>query len=227
MLHIGGVALRIEERWDVSSASTRRLAFELVEIATVPEIVVVEGAAADVERKLRLVEDREYVIGRASRCDLPLEDVTMSREHLVVRRTGGHVVVRDCGTSRGTFLGTTPLYARRNAVWPAEHMIGVGRTVLALRLPVDQDKLLAQVREETTAATPRCGDLPQSTPDAAPPSSAGHNGSRLGAPIATIEPRIVAPPPRPRRVLEFAFVLAILLIALATAGLLVYILAVA
>jgi Inner membrane component of T3SS, cytoplasmic domain len=234
-LRIGGVELRIEEEWDVGSASTRRLAFELVKLAAVPEIVVVEGAEGDVGRTLGLAEPRDYLIGRASTCDLALDDIAMSREHLVVRGTAEHVMVRDRGTTRGTFLGSTRLDADRKAVWPAEHMIRIGRTVLALRLPDRQEALLARAMEAppTAAAVPAppAGDAsPQADRGEMAPASAVESSERK-APIASVpEPRekagAVRPPPLPRgrSALASAGIVVLVLVALATAGMLLYVL---
>jgi FHA domain len=227
LLHVGGVELRIEERWDVKSVSTRRLAFALAKLATVPEIVVVEGT--DLLRTLPLTEGKDCVIGRASSCDLPLDDVTISREHLAVTWRAGTVLVRDLDSTRGTFLGTTRLDSGRRALWSADHMIRVGRTVLALRLPAQQEQLLAQVSEPPGPSTepPSCDDAPHDEGRPAPASSRAEE-STADAPMAPVPAAIPAATPRRRAsLLGVVLTLGLLLVALGGAGLLIYIFAVA
>ncbi|GAA0531263.1 hypothetical protein GCM10011581_27860 [Saccharopolyspora subtropica] len=49
------------------------------------------------------------VIGRDRDCDIVLDDVTVSRYHVEVRREGDHYVLEDCGSLNGTFLNRSPV----------------------------------------------------------------------------------------------------------------------
>lgn len=122
--------------------ATRDLAFALVQRAmdavgddTVAKVRVAEGP--DIGEELRLGEEgRAYVIGRAETCDLPLADADSSREHAVVARRGGQVLLRDLGSRNGVFLGDARLTPDRDVVWRAPTMARIGITVLALDEPV-------------------------------------------------------------------------------------------
>jgi hypothetical protein len=53
---------------------------------------------------LRLEEGREVVIGRSPDCDLPLSVPEASRRHAAVRSGAAGFVVRDLGSTNGTFV---------------------------------------------------------------------------------------------------------------------------
>ncbi len=122
--------------------ATRDLAFALVQRAmdavgddTVAKVRVAEGP--DIGEELHLTEEgRAYVLGRAETCDLPLADPDASREHAVVARRGGQILLRDLGSRNGVYLGETRLTPERDAVWRAPTMARIGITVLALDEPV-------------------------------------------------------------------------------------------
>ena len=122
--------------------ATRDLAFALVQRAmdavgddTVARVRVAEGP--DIGEELRLLEEgRAYVIGRAETCDLPLADADSSREHAVVARRGGQILLRDLGSRNGVYLGEQRLTPDRDIVWRAPTMARIGLTVLALDEPV-------------------------------------------------------------------------------------------
>jgi pSer/pThr/pTyr-binding forkhead associated (FHA) protein len=122
--------------------ATRDLAFALVQRAmdavgddTAAKVRVAEGP--DIGEELRLVEEgRAYVVGRAETCDLPLADADASREHAVIARRGGQILLRDLGSRNGVFLGDQRLTPDRDVVWRAPTMARIGMTVLALDEPV-------------------------------------------------------------------------------------------
>lgn len=122
--------------------ATRDLAFALVQRAmdavgddTAPKVRVAEGP--DIGEEILLAEEgRAYVIGRAETCDLPLADPDASREHAVVARRGGQILLRDMSSRNGVFLGESKLAPDRDVVWRAPTMARIGITVLALDEPV-------------------------------------------------------------------------------------------
>lgn len=122
--------------------ATRDLAFALVQRAmdavgddTIAKVRVAEGP--DIGEEMRLGEEgRAYVIGRAETCDLPLADADASREHAVVTRRGGQILLRDLGSRNGVYLGEQRLNPDRDVVWRTPTMARIGITVLALDEPV-------------------------------------------------------------------------------------------
>lgn len=183
--------------------ATRDLAFALVQRAmdavgddTVAKVRVAEGP--DIGEELRLVEEgRAYVVGRAETCDLPLADADASREHAVIARRGGQILLRDLGSRNGVFLGDARLAPDRDVVWRAPTMARIGITVLALDEPVSA--ALAELeaaadeamREEDIPPAPEAPPPPASAPGPAPapgrpgPSSAS---TRASAPASASGP---------------------------------------
>jgi FHA domain/zinc-ribbon domain len=49
-------------------------------------------------------QDESTTIGRSPDCDIFLDDVTVSRQHAVLRRTGDTFVIEDQGSLNGTFV---------------------------------------------------------------------------------------------------------------------------
>lgn len=72
--------------------------------------------------RLYTLDAEGTVIGRAHDCDIPLDDDGISRVHALIERDGKRWVVRDMGSTNGTFVGDRT----------------VGETPLALR---DGDKI--------------------------------------------------------------------------------------
>jgi adenylate cyclase len=54
-----------------------------------------------------LRDGASHVVGRAPTCDIPVIDPTISRRHAEVECRDGEVIVRDLGSSNGTFLNGT------------------------------------------------------------------------------------------------------------------------
>ena len=161
--------------------ATRDLAFALVQRAmdalgddTVARVRVAEGP--DIGEELRLVEEgRAYVIGRAETCDLPLADEDASREHAVVARRGGQILLRDLASRNGVYLGDARLTPDRDVVWRAPTMVRIGLTVLALDEPVSL--ALAELEAAEDEAM-RDGDVP---PLPAPPAAEPEKGAASSA----------------------------------------------
>jgi pSer/pThr/pTyr-binding forkhead associated (FHA) protein len=51
-----------------------------------------------------VLEGEETTIGRSPDCDIFLDDVTVSRKHAVVRRSGSGLQIEDLGSLNGTYL---------------------------------------------------------------------------------------------------------------------------
>ena len=182
--------------------ATRDLAFALVQRAmdavgddTIARVRVAEGP--DIGEEMRLGEEgRAYVIGRAETCDLPLADADASREHAVVARRGGQILLRDLGSRNGVYLGDQRLTADRDVVWRAPTMARIGITVLALDEPVSA--ALAELeaaadeamREEEEIPLPP--PVPGPGPASLPASAAGAPSGR--APASTGSPASAPPP---------------------------------
>jgi pSer/pThr/pTyr-binding forkhead associated (FHA) protein len=154
--------------------ATRDLAFALVQRAmdavgddTVAKVRVAEGP--DIGEEVRLSEEgRAYVIGRAETCDLPLADADASREHAVVARRGGQILLRDLGSRNGVYLGETRLAAERDTVWRAPTMARIGITVLALDEPVSVALAELEAAADEAMREEDAPPLPSREPEIAP-----------------------------------------------------------
>jgi pSer/pThr/pTyr-binding forkhead associated (FHA) protein len=172
--------------------ATRDLAFALVQRAmdavgddTVAKVRVAEGP--DIGEELCLSEEgRAYVLGRAETCDLPLADPDASREHAVIARRGGQILLRDLGSRNGVYLGESRLTPERDVVWRAPTMARIGITVLALDEPVGA--ALAELeaaadeamREEDIPPPP----MPTPMPEAVAPVHAPASGAAASGPAS-------------------------------------------
>jgi pSer/pThr/pTyr-binding forkhead associated (FHA) protein len=124
------------------AAATRDLALALVSQAMrargadlTLKVHVVEGR--DQGAILPLVaEDRGYLVGRGTDCDLLLADADVSRDHVRLELRSSSVLVRDLGTKNGTWIGDARVPNGTDVVWKRVHMMKIGRTVLALEEPL-------------------------------------------------------------------------------------------
>lgn len=180
---------------DLALALVRR-AMDAVGDDTVPRVVVVEGP--DVGAELRLVDEgRAYVVGRAEQCDLPLADVDASREHAVLVRRGGQVLLRDNDAKNGVYLGEQRLAPGRDVPWRPPLMVRLGASVLALEEPVSAvlaDLEAAEderIRDEDAPEAPVSLEAPEPEGAAAPtpepaPASRAPASAAAAAPIADV-----------------------------------------
>lgn len=163
---------------------------------TVAKVRVAEGP--DIGEEVRLSEEgRAYVIGRAETCDLPLADADASREHAVVARRGGQILLRDLGSRNGVYLGESKLAPDRDIVWRAPTMARIGITVLALDEPVSA--ALAELeaaadeamREDDIPASPV--REPEPAPEPASTAAPASSSSRSRGPSSGRGPASATP----------------------------------
>ncbi len=198
--------------------ATRDLAFALVQQAmlavgddTVPKVRVAEGS--DLGAHLLLVEEgRAYVIGRSETCDLPLADEDASREHAVVVRRGGQVLLRDLDSRNGVWLGESRLAPDRDTPWRSTTMARLGGTVLALDEPVSVALAALEAADDerldekdappapSVASSRVLGDASNEGSSASAPPASRVGAASVG-PLADIADAASRPPAmgRPRR----------------------------
>jgi pSer/pThr/pTyr-binding forkhead associated (FHA) protein len=190
---------------DVAGA-TRDLALALVSRA-------LDSKGVDASSRVRVVEGRDqggvlclieeerpYVIGRDAGCDLSLADADVSREHVVVISRSASIFVRDLGAKNGTQMGDVRLAGDRETLWRPTQMVKVGRTVLALEVPLadalaDLEAAPDEPLGATEFATPTSrpdsteGALPSPqdpTPTAANVATAPTTAGRAGWSVADV-----------------------------------------
>lgn len=73
------------------------------------------------------LDKEEWVIGRLSDVDLPLEDEQVSRRHARIRRVDDEFVLEDLESSNGTYVDGVPVLS---CVLRPGDWIQIGRTVL-------------------------------------------------------------------------------------------------
>jgi len=87
-------------------------------------LVVIHGE--DLGRKYDLGED-DLVIGRSSKCDVEVDQDSVSRNHARVKHDGSRVLVKDLGSTNGTFVNDEQIdgdHRLRNG-----DLIKIGRTI--------------------------------------------------------------------------------------------------
>ena len=94
----------------------------------VPANVLVHVEGKDKPRALRLAANT--VIGRATACDLRLDDTYVSQEHARIFARNGSWYVEDLGSTNGTFVNEQRLAAP--AMLTSGDRIRVGTTILEL-----------------------------------------------------------------------------------------------
>lgn len=128
---------------------------------------VVEGP--DAGRQLAL--DRELTVGRGEDADFVLVDPHSSRKHCQVTPVNGKAVVRDLGSSNGTFVNSQEVIGQAE-LEPGDDLL-VGVSVLELR-GVQGDPV---AREQSgVRLVPDALRVPERTPDYVPLVAADEQG---------------------------------------------------
>jgi hypothetical protein len=72
-----------------------------VRLCKKPHLIVVKGPLED---EVFQLEPLPVTIGRDPSCDLFLNNMTVSRDHAVIEREGGKIIIRDEGSLNGTWV---------------------------------------------------------------------------------------------------------------------------
>lgn len=88
----------------------------------------------------RRFETDEVLIGRASTCDLSLDDRFLSRQHTRLRRVDGRWVVEDLGSRNGTLLNGRPVTSA-STLEPGDQMVLSSWTLTRLPVPGEVEVL--------------------------------------------------------------------------------------
>jgi pSer/pThr/pTyr-binding forkhead associated (FHA) protein len=199
LLRVADVELSLEPlepAAGVGSESTATLARRLVADLfagggrEVPRLTVADGPAAGRVLELR-TSGRPHTIGRASSCDLVVDDADLSREHAAFERRWEGVFVRDLGSKNGVEMNGA-LIAGETRLRDGARLV-LGSTTLILDEP--EDRYLAQL-----AARP--DDAPVDTPE-----------MRTPAPAARARPPAASVPLSSTRSIRLAAYLAVTVIA--------------
>jgi hypothetical protein len=100
-----------------------------VSVAAAPTHLVIVEPAAQQGRAVPL--GAEVLIGRASTCQLPLDDTFVSSVHARVSAGNGHVSIEDLGSTNGTYVNSQRVHG--SAPVRGGDLIQVGNTMLELR----------------------------------------------------------------------------------------------
>lgn len=233
VIELGDAKLVVrEDTKPPASIPTRELAIRMMggggaDERLLPTILVVQGP--DAGSSIALPSQRTLTVGRAPSCDLRIAaDDGLSRVHVEVILQDGVTLIRDVGSTSGTFLGARRLQPNRRAVWEPDTMLRLGETtVLALRLPdwvrTTTDELLRTGRagkEEKNDSEP-VKKLTASEEPASDLRVAREGGTSAG--IALVEKSTLSPaapktkPPGGRLVERMVAVVAILAILIGVA----------
>jgi two-component system nitrogen regulation response regulator GlnG len=90
--------------WDQSDVPRTDIA-DPQRILAVPDKVRILVLSGPDQGKQLVLERGTYFIGKAPGCDLVLTDSAVSRQHLELQVTGGGILIKDLGSTNGSFFG--------------------------------------------------------------------------------------------------------------------------
>jgi len=144
------------------------------------ESVVVEAIEGPGKGARATLNSGTLLVGSDPSCELPLEDATVSRRHLVLELLPGAVRVRDLGSRNGTrYLGARI----REARVPIGGSVTVGKTTLRIRPATAQKRALSDREElhgllgKSVAMRQLFAELERLGPQRAPVLIRGETGS--------------------------------------------------
>jgi DNA-binding NtrC family response regulator len=105
---------------------------------------------------LPLAPAAELTVGRATSCDIHVDDGKMSRCHAVIRAQAGRIEVEDLGSLNGTLLGERRLEAKRPTEMRVGEMVTIGATVIVLQGAGAQPPRRVWSKEQLDALTSAC-----------------------------------------------------------------------
>jgi len=149
-------------------------------------LVLVKHSGEQIEVPLK---HAKTIIGRHTDCQIRIPDVSVSRQHCEIAVADGRVVVRDLGSSNGTYVNRRRISSTELA--PAD-LINVGKFIFVVRLDgkpeaIDSDDALedgmaTQVAATVTAPQPVVvPPKPQARPASKPASAGLGKGSLVDA----------------------------------------------
>ncbi|MFO0570421.1 MAG: sigma 54-interacting transcriptional regulator [Polyangiaceae bacterium] len=109
------------------------------------DLVLRVKAGADAGSTVALRPDRAISVGVSPDNDFRLNDRTVSRYHLEVQATPAGALVRDLGSSNGTFLGRARIEV---ATLPADVELSIGETTLVVENGTSLSRVAPPSREE-------------------------------------------------------------------------------
>lgn len=90
----------------------------------------------ELHQRIDLVAKPRVIIGRGQETDLHIPDEMVSRQHCEIILDKGHVIVRDLGSTNGTFVDGSPI---RDMELTPGHRLQVGKAILKLTYLVQEE----------------------------------------------------------------------------------------
>ncbi len=150
--------------------------------------VTLVGFMPDGARREFRVKGGRFVIGRKPECDLSVPHATVSRQHCEIVVEGHAAIIRDLGSSNGTFLNDVRVQESRLeagdriTVGPAALTVqidGVPANIVPGAIPDPSEQSDADATSESVAVPD-----PQPAPEPAPDDSDVDNSDPLGSLIS-------------------------------------------
>jgi pSer/pThr/pTyr-binding forkhead associated (FHA) protein len=136
--------------------------------------VTLVAVKADGSQHEVVMKRARLVIGRKKECDIRIPVPSVSREHCEVRVESGKVIVRDLGSSNGTYINRERV--QESELKPGQ-LIGVGPAVFVLRVDGKPAQIDAR-KASTQGAAPE--PLAAASAPSKRPSSPGKGASKPG-----------------------------------------------
>lgn len=126
-------------------------------------LVLVKHDGTQVEVPLK---HPKTIIGRHTECQIRIPDVSVSRQHCEISVADGRVVIRDLGSSNGTYVNRRRISSTELA--PAD-LVNVGKFVFAVRIDGKPEAIDSQDSLEDGMATQAAASVaPAPTPVTVP-----------------------------------------------------------
>jgi pSer/pThr/pTyr-binding forkhead associated (FHA) protein len=106
-----------------------------------------------------VVDSPEFVIGRATDCDLMLPSPMVSRHHCILTIQDDHLFVRDLQSSNGTGINSDVLVGER-PLHDGDHL-WVAATPIAVQIENHRAKWLDRVFQTLRRRVPECAHSPE------------------------------------------------------------------
>jgi len=135
-------------------------------------LVLIKHSGEQVEVPLK---HPKTIIGRHTDCQIRIPDVSVSRQHCEIAVADGRVVVRDLGSSNGTYVNRRRISSTELA--PAD-LINVGKFIFVVRLDGKPEAIDSDDALEDGMATQVAATLTAPQPVAVPPKPQPRQASK-------------------------------------------------
>lgn len=134
--------------------------------------------------KIHELNAKSSVIGRSPKCEIPIEHGSISRNHSKVENTGTSMLIRDLGSTNGTYVNDEPI---EECVLCDGDLVKVGRTIFKFLAGGNIERAYHEqmyrlvTANRSTEAPPSAGERSRTTTMPQEATQHGDEGPKKGA----------------------------------------------